>query len=100
MAKRGGGHRSSHARIHSETSVDSARRKRTSTIEDSDDDLPLARRRKIPTPASTSEHDGEEEPVLAQNTDNVPDVSITVHPLVLELNTNFCCHSESCPCLH
>jgi hypothetical protein len=38
----------------------------------------------MPTPVSTSEQDGEFEPVSAQNIHNVPDVTITIHPAVLE----------------
>lgn len=82
---RRGGHRSSHGRMKSDTSVETARRKRTSTLGDSEDDVPLARRRKLPTPVSTSEQDGGEcELVSAQNTHNVPDVTITIYPAVLE----------------
>ena len=82
---RRGGHGSSHGRMRSDTSVDTTRRKRTSAPGDSEDDVPLARRRKLPTPVSTSEQDGgEHEPVSAQNTHNVPDVTLTIHPAVLE----------------
>jgi hypothetical protein len=83
-ARRGGGHRSSHGRMRSDTSVDTARRKRTSTVGDSEGDVPLARRRKMPTPVSTSEQDGEFEPVSAQNIHKVPDVTITIRPALLE----------------
>jgi hypothetical protein len=79
---RRGGHRSSHGRMKSDTSLETARRKRTSALGDSEDDVPLARRRKLPTPVSTSEQDGgEHEPVSAQNTHNVPDVTLTIHQL-------------------
>jgi hypothetical protein len=82
---RRGGHGSSHGRMRSDTSVDTTRRKRTSAPGDSEDDVPLARRRKMPTPVSTSEQDGgEHEPVSAQNTHNVPDVTLTIHLAVLE----------------
>ena len=79
---RRGGHGSSHGRMRSDTSVDTTRRKRTSALGDSEDDVPIARRRKMPTPGSTSEQDGgEHEPVSAQNTHNVPDVTLTIHQL-------------------
>jgi hypothetical protein len=81
---RRGGHSSSHGRMKSDTSVETARRKRTSTVGDSEDDVPIARRRKMPTPVSTSEQDGEVEPVSAQNTHNVPDVTTTIDPAILE----------------